>query len=1042
MGELIRNFNWSATSLGPADQWPGSLRTALGIILHSKFPMFIFWGDEYLCFYNDAYRPSLGATGKHPGVLGMPGKQAWSEVWDQIGPQLDQVFTGGESTWNEDILLPIYRNGRLEEVYWTFSYSPIHNDDDKVAGVFVAVTETTDKVNALKKLKTSEQHFRDLVKNAPVAIAIFRGFDLVVEMANDAYMPLVGKTKEEFIGKPLFESIPEAKEILEPLAHDVLRTGKPFHAREFEIVLNRFGKDEVCYFNSVYEAMYEADGTISGMIVVANEVTEHVLARKKVEESEQRFRNLLDQAPDPILILKGDDLRLEVANKPLFDLWQVGEESIGKPLLEILPEMKDQVYYDMLMDVYCNGITHHGYEMPVYFIRENGLKETGYFNFVYHPYREKDETVTGVLVLASNVTSQVISKKQLEENKADLNLAVEIAELGTFKVDALNKSATYSDRIMEWFGLTAHHLSLDKVFASIHPDDLEKVKLAIEDSLKSEAKSLHDVTYTVVHPVTGKTRILRSIGKTIFSDRGEPISITGIIHDITALANEKQRIEESEKNLRNLILQAPVAMCLLKGEDFVVEVANDRMFELWGKEAKELINKPIFDGLPEARGQGLEQLISNVYKTGETFSALATPVMLPRNGKTELVYLHFVYEAYKNAEGVITGVMAVAVDVTEQVLARQETELAEERARLAIESAELGVYEVTYANNSIISNKRLDTIFGVEPSTSLHAYAAAIHPEDKAHREAAHLQAKTSGKLFYEARVVWKDGSVHWIRMTGRVFYDKQHRPEKLLGVAQDITEQKTFAEELKKQVADKTADYQEAMELLVKKNQELEQFAYVASHDLKEPLRMISSYSHLLLRHIPDNAEAAEYTRFMSEGVSRMQALINDLLEYSRIGQKPIPPVDVDCNMLMRQVEDTLHLKIEETGAVIHYPQLPVIKGAPTLLSQLFQNLIDNAIKFRKKEITPIIKISAGPKEQMVQFTVEDNGIGISPEYQDRIFVIFQRLHTRDQYPGTGIGLSVCKRIVELHGGEIWVKSEKNKGTTFFFTLPAAEQA
>ncbi|RYD71596.1 MAG: PAS domain S-box protein, partial [Sphingobacteriales bacterium] len=461
-GEITRNYNWASTSLGEPENWPQPLRIALGIVLHSRFPMFIFWGPEQICFYNDAYRPSLGEEGKHPAI-GRPGEIVWPEIWDYLKPKLDQVLAGGESIWEEDHLLPIYRNGKLDVVYWTYSYSPIMDDEGNIGGVMVICTETTEKVTANKNLSTSVQHFRDLVKNAPVAIAVFKGFDLVVEMANKAYMMLVGQKMEDFVGKPLFESLPEAREILEPLANEVLRTGKPLHVREFEIVINRNGKDETCYFNAAYEAIYEEDGSISGIMVVANEVTDLVVAKKEIEFSEQRFRNLLNQAPDAILILKGEDLVLEVANKPLLDLWQVDETAIGKPFLEILPEMENQVL-EMLQDVYHNGVTHYGYEMPIIFERKNGEKDTIYFNFVYHPYREKDETITGVLVMASNVTGQVASQKMLEENQSDLNLAIEIGELGTFRIDLINDTATYSERIMDWFGLTENSVNLDTFF--------------------------------------------------------------------------------------------------------------------------------------------------------------------------------------------------------------------------------------------------------------------------------------------------------------------------------------------------------------------------------------------------------------------------------------------------------------------------------------------------------------------------------------------------------------------------------------------------
>jgi len=152
MGELTRQYDWSRTSLGTPDNWPQSLRTTLSIILNSKFPMFLFWGQELLCFYNDAYRPSLVNNGKHSYALGQPGVDVWPDIWATIKPLIDQVLAGGEASWSEDQLLPIYRNGQLEDVYWTFSYSPVSDESGKPAGVFVTCTETTEKVKNIKEL--------------------------------------------------------------------------------------------------------------------------------------------------------------------------------------------------------------------------------------------------------------------------------------------------------------------------------------------------------------------------------------------------------------------------------------------------------------------------------------------------------------------------------------------------------------------------------------------------------------------------------------------------------------------------------------------------------------------------------------------------------------------------------------------------------------------------------------------------------------------------------------------------------------------------
>jgi hypothetical protein len=243
--------------------------------------------------------------------------------------------------------------------------------------------------------------------------------------------------------------------------------------------------------------------------------------------------------------------------------------------------------------------------------------------------------------------------------------------------------------------------------------------------------------------------------------------------------------------------------------------------------------------------------------------------------------------------------------------------------------------------------------------------------------------------------------------------------------------------------------------EELERSNKELEQFAYVASHDLQEPLRMVSSYTQLLSRRYQDqlDADADDFIAYAVDGANRMQRLINDLLAYSRVGTRGKPFEPTDCNSVLGQARANLSVAIEESQALVTHDELPTVMADETQLLQLFQNLIGNAIKFRGEE-PPRVHISArktsedfGELSRAVSetsevfwlFSIRDNGIGIGPRYQDRIFVIFQQLHGREEYPGTGMGLAICKRIVERHGGRIWVESEPGEGSTFYFTIPAS---
>jgi len=267
-----------------------------------------------------------------------------------------------------------------------------------------------------------------------------------------------------------------------------------------------------------------------------------------------------------------------------------------------------------------------------------------------------------------------------------------------------------------------------------------------------------------------------------------------------------------------------------------------------------------------------------------------------------------------------------------------------------------------------------------------------------------------------------------------RIFHETK-RMQMILLAIEDITERKRVENELKQ-----AEELKQAIEALELSNRDLEQFAYVASHDLQEPLRMVSSFTQLLAKRYRGrmDKDADEFIDYIVAGAKRMQALINDLLTYSRVDTRGESFGPIDGEVAFNQAIANLRTAIEEGEAVITHDPLPPLIADNSQIVQLFQNLLGNAIKFHGKE-PPRVHVSARQENNEWVFSFRDNGIGITPEYFDRVFVIFQRLHSREEYPGTGTGLAICKRIVERHGGRIWVESELNKGSTFYFAIPPA---
>jgi PAS domain S-box-containing protein len=350
-----------------------------------------------------------------------------------------------------------------------------------------------------------------------------------------------------------------------------------------------------------------------------------------------------------------------------------------------------------------------------------------------------------------------------------------------------------------------------------------------------------------------------------------------------------------------------------------------------------------------------------------------------------------------------------------------------------VESTFAGFFDWNIPENTEYLSPTFKKMFGYEDhemESSPEAWQRIIYQEDLPkvfELFGAHVESKGKIPFDSELRYHHKDGSLVWVFCRGKVVeWDEQGNPLRMLGSHIDITNIKKSEE---------TKLYVEKLE---QKNKELQQFAYVASHDLQEPLRTIISFTELMLEQYSGNMEgnADTYLRFISDASNRMSSLVKGLLDYTRIG-KNFEVSEVDTELVLQNVLSDLNTLITEKHVTFEIDSLPKIQGLNTEIRSLFMNMITNAIKYKKKGEHPLIKIGATEEMDHWKFHVEDNGIGIEKAHLKRIFLIFQRLHNKDEYAGTGIGLAHCQKIVELHGGKIWVESTPGLGSTFYFTIP-----
>jgi two-component system sensor histidine kinase VicK len=470
--------------------------------------------------------------------------------------------------------------------------------------------------------------------------------------------------------------------------------------------------------------------------------------------------------------------------------------------------------------------------------------------------------------------------------------------------------------------------------------------------------------------------------------------------------------------MHDLIVQAPVAISFLKGYKLIVESANQPILELWGKQS-DIIGKPLAVALPGSDGLDYVKLLQDVYKSGHVHYRYETKVWLYRNGYHNLFYFDFVYQPVKDAANEVIGVMIVATEVTKQVVARQLLEDTEERLRLAIEATGIAIWDVDMVNNNIISSPRLAEIFGLDPEEKFTAeeFRDLVHPDDRHIILDAFDDAVKTGVYLYEVRIIKGDGSICWIRTSGKVIYDDQHKPLRMLGTTSDITEQK----------------YDEIM-----KND----FITMASHELKTPLTSLKAYTQLLVTKAQkaDDVFLINALEKSEKQINKMTRLIYGFLDLSKIesGKLQLSVQTFNINALITEVIADSMPELQGHNIVFNAGKAIQIVADKEKIAQVIVNLIGNAVKYSARETT--INIAAKMQGKNLRISVKDQGIGLKLKDQQKIFQRFYRVEDESTrgLSGFGIGLYLSAEIIKLHRGEIAVKSEEGKGAEFYILLPA----
>ncbi len=460
MGALIREKDWSTTPLGDPKDWPQSLRTMVSVMLDNPFAMYIAWGREYIQLYNDGYRPILGST-KHPQALGISTLQTFSEILHIVKPMFDAVMEG-EAFHRPDFLYQLNRHGFIEDCYFDFAYSPIRMENGEVGGVLVTVIETTNKKRAEDELKKSEERFRDIVRQTPVGMVILRGREFVVEMANNACLLMIDKKENEFVGKPLFEPLPEVEQSVRALLDNVLDTGTPYHGIEYPVPVNRYGKLEVSYFNFLCHPLTEHDGNISGIIVTVADVSSQVLARTKLEE----IAAIVHSSDDAIISknLNGIITSWNTAAERIFGY--SADEMIGQPVSKLIPADRINEEPEILARLRKGQRVDHFETKRI--TKDKRILDV---SLTISPVRDSQGNVIGASKIARDITSQKQAERIIKESEEKFRLLADSMPQFVWTGDAEGNLNYFNKAIYKYSGLTKEQFETGGWLQIVHPDE-------------------------------------------------------------------------------------------------------------------------------------------------------------------------------------------------------------------------------------------------------------------------------------------------------------------------------------------------------------------------------------------------------------------------------------------------------------------------------------------------------------------------------------------------------------------------------------------
>ncbi|MFN4149947.1 MAG: PAS domain S-box protein, partial [Candidatus Sericytochromatia bacterium] len=634
-----------------------------------------------------------------------------------------------------------------------------------------------------------------------------------------------------------------------------------------------------------------------------------------------------------------------------------------------------------------------------------------------------------ILGIITDITEQKKIREKLENERLRLKILFDTAEEHIYIKDTNGIYLACNKKVETVFGSKEENI-IGKTDFDFVPKEMAEQFRYNDNKVLDEKKSITSLE-NVVYP-DGHKEILQSIKSPMYDSSGNLIGLIGISHDVTELYNSQQEIKDREEIYSAIVNQANDSIALVDAKTGQFIEFNEETYKSLGYTKEEFKSMKIgdinIDHSPEYVRKNIEFLISNGGGIFETKHKR-------KNGEIRDIRVSCKYVEIKKRD----YLAVIMSDITESKKIDKIIKDSEFRLKEAQKLAKIGNWELDLKNNKLFWSDEIFHIFEIDKNkfdASYDAFLNAIHPDDRERVNQVYTDSvKNKTNYSIRHRLLMKDGSIKHVQEIGNTDYDNNGLPSISIGTVQDITDRVKIEEEIKILNQNLEEKVKERTEQLEQTNKDLESFAYSVSHDLRAPLRHIDGFAKLLRKSIKDQSEESiRYFEKINQSATKMSCMIDDLLKFSRLGRKVLEKNDIDLNILVNQIIDQYKIDIGDRKIEFKIGELPTIKGDRGLLQVVFENLISNSIKFTSKKDLAIIEIDTCKKiDNDCTIYIKDNGAGFDMAYVDKLFGVFQRLHTESEFSGTGIGLANIKQIIQKHGGKIYAEGEVDKGATFY---------